>query len=62
VTALTYGTAYRWQIHAVNICDEELPSDTNTFTTRFLPDLRVTSITIPPQDFLNKLSLLNGWS
>lgn len=51
VTALSYGTTYRRQIHAVNICDEELPSDTNSFTTRFLPDLRVTSITIPATGF-----------
>jgi hypothetical protein len=47
VTGLTYGTLYRWQVHAINICDDELPSDTSTFNTRILPDLVVTSITIP---------------
>jgi len=47
VTGLTYGVTYHWQVHAVNICDEELPSDTSSFSTRFLPDLMVQSITIP---------------
>jgi hypothetical protein len=51
VTDLTYGTTYFWQVHVVNICDEELPSDTATFTTRFLPDLIIESITVPPTGF-----------
>ena len=51
VTNLLYGTLYRWQIHAVNICDEEMPSDTSSFTTRYLPELVVQSITIPPTGY-----------
>ena len=51
VTGLTYGLNYHWQVHAINICDEQLPSDTSSFTTRFLPDLVVESITKPATGF-----------
>lgn len=51
VTGLQYGTLYNWQVHAVNVCDEELPSDTISFTTRHLPDLVIESITIPATAF-----------
>jgi hypothetical protein len=50
-TGLSYGTTYLWQVHAVNICNEELPSDTSTFSIRFLPDLVIPSITIPATGF-----------
>src|SRR5690606_31132585 len=46
-SGLSYGTTYAWQVHAVDICGEELPSDTADFTTRLLPDLVVSSIVIP---------------
>lgn len=51
VTGLIYGTTYLWQVHAVNACDEEYASDTANFSLRFLPDLLVESITIPPTAF-----------
>jgi|GEM_PF-3113076 len=47
VTNLIYGTTYRWQVHALNLCDDELASDTSTFSVRFLPDLIVQSMIIP---------------
>ncbi|MBP7239475.1 MAG: hypothetical protein KBA14_04580, partial [Saprospiraceae bacterium] len=47
VTGLTYGTTYRWQVHALNLCDEELASDTSVFSVRHLPDLIVESMIIP---------------
>lgn len=51
ITGLVYGTTYLWQVHAVNACDEEFASDTANFTLRFLPDLRIESITIPATAF-----------
>ena len=50
-TGLSYGTTYLWQVHAVNICNEELASDTSTFSVRFLPDLVIQSMTIPSTGF-----------
>ncbi|MBK9106718.1 MAG: hypothetical protein IPL92_19695 [Saprospiraceae bacterium] len=50
-TGLSYGTTYLWQVHAVNICNEELASDTSAFSVRFLPDLVIQSITIPATGF-----------
>jgi hypothetical protein len=47
VTSLLYGTTYRWQVHALNLCDEELASDTSVFSVRHLPDLIVESMIIP---------------
>ncbi len=51
VTGLSYGTSYWWQVHAISSCDEESVSDTAVFSVRFLPDLMVESITIPPTAF-----------
>ncbi len=51
VTSLVYGSTYRWQVYAVNICNQQLPSDTSSFSTRFLPDLIVESMIIPATAF-----------
>ena len=47
VSNLAYGSTYLWQIHARNICNEQLLSATSSFTTRVLPDLLVQSMIIP---------------
>ena len=51
MTGLLYGTTYKWQIHALNLCDDELASDTSTFSVRSLPDLVVQSMIIPATAF-----------